>query len=67
MSVHPARHQEIPAGKRCQHCPRTEADCARVAGCCTACTHWDDLDQTGNKLDRRANNGRHLQPCEVAR
>lgn len=28
-----------PKGRRCAHCPRTEADCARNGQCCNNCTH----------------------------
>lgn len=49
----------VDPGPRCQHCPRDEATCARLAGCCTACTHWNDYDARGNPRDQR---GRHHSP-----
>lgn len=39
-------------GPKCRRCKTSEARCARLAGCCDACTHFADLDAAGEFIER---------------
>lgn len=58
---------EIGLGPRCARCRTTEARCAWVGSCCSACSHWHWLDPQGNEPDDASRPGRRPIACLACR